>query len=960
MAKQNVAVELLYNGVWNDHTTDVYERDPIAVERGNGDTQTFDAPGSATFTFDNRTGKMNPRNPTSTLYGLIGQNTPCRITDTGVGVYGTDAFTRTVSGGWGNGGTGFGNWRASFNGGSAADFACTGTTGTHTVLTVSTYRISRTIEVQYPDVDFSGQCVVPVATGGNLELGVLLNLVDSNNYNILWMVVPTAGHVTAQWVATVANTGSIGAGTDTGITNDGTTPIKWRVRFSGGQFLAKVWTGATEPGTWLLTFYDGTWAGPGQIGVRSGRGAGNTNASAVFTYDNFSVTTGFTRFCGEIFQWIPGRALKGDAWTKVQAASGLRRVGRGVDPLHSAVRRFIQASDPLFYAPLEDGDTAQFASNVVDSTNPMLPAVGPSSSAAFVNFTKGTQRVQPAYSGLEVLPLGSDPLPSFAAGGSLFATLPAGTGTVSWTMRWLMRTDAAKHGGNVNVVRWTVAGGTYDTFEWRQRSSDNKWELAIYQGGVGGTRTVTHTIDYFSDDMWSVHCWARQSGGSQLITLRFDRVTSTNEVGMAPSTSTITATLGWPSGVYLNPDHTVIDTTQLTSNTTNMYNDLVIGHLSLHQGEGPYIATGTTDAVTGEFYAAMTGYIGESAGVRMLRILGEQGLQVGCWGSPTQVFNKAGDSMSMGQQKSLSLAQLTQQIEQTDDGVLYESRAFRGLVYRTGVSLLRQSPRLFLSYTTGNIAEGLNPVTGDTGVRNDVTAKSQSGAEARYVQTTGPRNTQDPALSAEAVGPYTTTLNVNPLDDNELLDIAGWRVGKGTFDGTWYASVTAELTTTASIPVAAAVLDIGDMLELDNLPEDDTPGGTVQHLVLGTREVIGNNTRQITFQLQPAAPFQVGVADTSGFLDCGGSTVRTAMDTTTVSLPVLITDSCVWTHASGDYKIMVAGEEMTVTAVGAATGSLGSQQQTLTVTRSANGVVKTHGVGEEVHVSDPFILSLAE
>jgi hypothetical protein len=50
---------------------------------------------------------------------------------------------------------------------------------------------------------------------------------------------------------------------------------------------------------------------------------------------------------------------------------------------------------------------------------------------------------------------------------------------------------------------------------------------------------------------------------------------------------------------------------------------------------------------------------------------------------------------------------------------------------------------------------------------------------------------------------------------------------------------------------------------------------------------------------------------------------------------------------------MIGGERMTVTAV---TGS--SSPQTLTVTRSVNGVVKSHATGVPVVLADPNYLGL--
>lgn len=79
MAKQDLLVELFYSSAWHDVTSRVYTRDLITINHGAGNEQTGVIPSDATLTFGNRDGEMNPDNRRSTLYGLIGHNTPIRI-----------------------------------------------------------------------------------------------------------------------------------------------------------------------------------------------------------------------------------------------------------------------------------------------------------------------------------------------------------------------------------------------------------------------------------------------------------------------------------------------------------------------------------------------------------------------------------------------------------------------------------------------------------------------------------------------------------------------------------------------------------------------------------------------------------------------------------------------------------------------------------------------------------------
>lgn len=80
MAKQNVLVEAYYSGVWNDITADVFTEEGITLSRGLAEETLEPQPGRISLALNNTDGKYNPNNPASPLYGLIGRNTPLRVT----------------------------------------------------------------------------------------------------------------------------------------------------------------------------------------------------------------------------------------------------------------------------------------------------------------------------------------------------------------------------------------------------------------------------------------------------------------------------------------------------------------------------------------------------------------------------------------------------------------------------------------------------------------------------------------------------------------------------------------------------------------------------------------------------------------------------------------------------------------------------------------------------------------
>ncbi len=77
-----VTVELYLNGAWIDITSYVMTRDGgenIAVTRGRPSEGQGADPATCTFQLNNRDGRFSPRNPTGIYYGSIGRNTPLRV-----------------------------------------------------------------------------------------------------------------------------------------------------------------------------------------------------------------------------------------------------------------------------------------------------------------------------------------------------------------------------------------------------------------------------------------------------------------------------------------------------------------------------------------------------------------------------------------------------------------------------------------------------------------------------------------------------------------------------------------------------------------------------------------------------------------------------------------------------------------------------------------------------------------
>jgi hypothetical protein len=74
-----VYVGIYYSGAWHNISADVNELDAVTITRGRANETSSADPARLTLSLQNPTGTYSPRNPSSSLYGLIGRNTPIEL-----------------------------------------------------------------------------------------------------------------------------------------------------------------------------------------------------------------------------------------------------------------------------------------------------------------------------------------------------------------------------------------------------------------------------------------------------------------------------------------------------------------------------------------------------------------------------------------------------------------------------------------------------------------------------------------------------------------------------------------------------------------------------------------------------------------------------------------------------------------------------------------------------------------
>lgn len=200
----------------------------------------------------------------------------------------TDAFGRTVSGGWGTADSGQ-LWNV-VGGVVGTDFAVGSGYGQHILTTTNASRRCG-LDFLYADVDvYVSVTTSATATGGSLYGGPVIRYNDADNLYMLRIEFTTANAIlldVRKRVAAVES--SIGTYTSS-LTHVAGTFVRCRFQVFGSVIKAKVWAlTVPEPPEWHVIVTDTSLTTSAFVGARSISAAGNTNTNPQIRYDNYEV-----------------------------------------------------------------------------------------------------------------------------------------------------------------------------------------------------------------------------------------------------------------------------------------------------------------------------------------------------------------------------------------------------------------------------------------------------------------------------------------------------------------------------------------------------------------------------------------------------------------------------------------------------------------------------------------------
>lgn len=920
-----VAVDMKIDGTWTVLSSRVYQREIIAMRWGRANEASTVSPSTCSMQLNNRDGVLSPRNPASTYYGKIGRNTPIRVR--------------------------LGTSRASLRlFGESSSYASTPDHASLDIVGDFDVRMECDPDTWRPD-EFLAFARKYVTTG------------DQRSW-AWWLTA--AGELRVRWSPDGTFASSI-AITSTAVIPEASErlAIRWTIDVDNGATGndVKFYTAASKAGPWTQLGATVTTAGvtsifsssaalevgrthssdlPGitddpfagrihAFELRNGIG-GTVVANPAFTtvaLDAASFTDAAgrawtlngqsyivdpsVRFAGEITTWDPRADGSGrDAYVKIEARSIRRRLGQGSAPLRSSLYRdFIRKGNLVAYWPLEDGrDATRFA-----------PAIGTDHLSYSGDVSLAASDVFAA----------SDNLPT-VNDGRIYGPVQAYVGDADQRVLMLIDVPAAGVAAETQLLYLHTRG----TAKFWILSLRTDGSLRIQALDDGGTSLLDASLGYALEGKQGIlSLWLSQVGAA------IDWQVSFFEVG-ASSALVFSGTLAartWGSFGHIRIGG--LGGADLAGVT--------VGHLAIMNGD---VHTGLWATVG----SSLTGWAGETAGARMLRLTAEEGI-------PFRLIGDPANTAALGPQRVRTLMQLLDAAAATDLGMWGDAREVIALEYRPRDRLYKQPVALTIDNSAGQLATPLEPLDDDQGTANDVTVERDGGSTANAVLEAGAMSTLDPP---DGVGRYEDSVTLSLERDGQLADQAGWRLHLGTVDESRIPQVAVHLGRNPGLSDDATAVRPGDRIEITN-PSAWLPPNTIDQQVQGGTEILGPFRHEISYHTSPAAPWTVGEvapnapaaigADDPNRADTDGSELAAAFVAGTgTSMSVSVTAGPLWTTAASEFPLHIrtGGVILNVTAITGATSP-----QTFTITQTpVNGITKTIAAGTDVRLAQPAIAAL--
>jgi len=516
------------------------------------------------------------------------------------------------------------------------------------------------------------------------------------------------------------------------------------------------------------------------------------------------------RFHGELASLPVRWNVDGSDVTSPVEANGLfRRLRQGRRRLDSAIRRAIirDAVSVVAYWPLEETGATVSSFGAAVGTKPMTVADGYPNTAANNTF------------------LASAPLPTLGDAQITGFTDPH-TATGAWQVRWLQEVPTDFVAG----TEITFFGVFTSDIDWFLNFRDDAGGQLRVLGARGATTVYTGTWTSFNATGAAFRMTLSVTqNGSDVDVLLLGQEQDEPMGGGVDVTAAVAGSAGTVTAININGGFNV--------------GDWAFGHVTVQ----------TAETLSSELATELDAHDGERAGLRIQRLLTEEGIAYRIEGDPA-------DTEQMGPQRPATLMDLLEECAKTDLGILHEARDSVAVGYRTRASMIDQAVVIDLDYAAGEVAEPPALDRDDHDFANDVEVKNKDGATARAVLDDGTAlSVSEPPTGA---GRYDSSFDVNS-QVARLQALADTRLALSTVDEPRVSRLSLALHHPALVDDAAlttAILDasLGDRVEVSNNLTEALGTSTIDQIIQGTREQIGNFTHTLGALTTPYAPWVTG------------------------------------------------------------------------------------------------------
>jgi hypothetical protein len=615
-------------------------------------------------------------------------------------------------------------------------------------------------------------------------------------------------------------------------------------------------------------------------------------------------TGGSVRFTGQITKASPdqtpyleavaGTLTRGVRWVDFTLGGTLARVAKLRDPGSSALLAQINsyATNLRGYWPLEDLKGATLLANQTPNGKP----------GTFITCTPAADDGPP----------GSAPVLGIGTGGAAFFTYSPMSQTAGWQLAWAMELP------NVSVTSQPVfAWKTTSGHTWTFSASTTQYQIDIVDSdgtSLLSASSLTGTEANAQDGRWIYHRFkVHASGGTTTVEWSWYNSDAQTFWGV---TSTYAGAPGAPR------------TGLVPANATTAG-----GHYGHH-----FVVTGNTDDLESvDFTQAFTGFATELAADRFTRLMTGRGLPFLIRGDPDL-------TAEMGPQPIDTFQAQLKQIRATEGGLIFDRGEDLGIVLTTRAQLYANALDPLDLTWPGDIAPPFKEIT-DAEVYNLVTARNANGSTYTVELTDGRLSTADPPAGAGAID---KTVDVNLAADSRLPSVATWWMRFWTQGQPRFDQVVIDVDEHPELLTACNAAEPGTFIRITGRTPDP-----LLLMIISTGQKTHRKRNVFTFGVVAGAVFQVGTYDGTDRYDALTSTLTEDLTTTETAADVIATSwGSTWSSTAVPYPVDIAGERCTCTAASTPVASGLNWTQTLTLTRSVNGVVKNQTTGTEVHIAD--------